>query len=108
MTPIDATSAGHLGSPRARSDAERPVVRKSFPEPGPNTDIGAAVESINRYLRQEARDVQFSVDRSTGKTVVRVVNAGSGEIIRQIPTEEALEIARAINLSIGLFLNEKA
>lgn len=67
-----------------------------------------AVASINRYLRDSDRDVQFDIDQSTGKTVVRVVDASTHEVIRQMPSEETLAIARAISRMSGLLLNEQA
>ncbi len=40
------------------------------------------------------RELQFDVDEDLGRTVVRVVDKDSGELIRQIPSEEVLEMAR--------------
>ena len=48
---------------------------------------------INRILEEGQRNLSFSVDQETGKTVVKVVRAGTGEVVRQIPSEEAMAIA---------------
>jgi flagellar protein FlaG len=37
---------------------------------------------------------EFSVDQATGMTIVRIVNRASGEVVRQIPTEEVVRIAQ--------------
>ncbi len=80
--------------------------------PPPSQDnsvvMQSAVASINRYLQANNKNVQFDIDHSTGKTVIRVVDAATQEVIRQMPSEETLAIARAISRMSGLLLAEKA
>ena len=52
------------------------------------------VSQLNAYIQNTQRDVDFSVDDSTGRVVVRVVDSISEEVIRQIPSEEMLAISR--------------
>ena len=52
--------------------------------------------------------LQFSIDDATGRTVVRVTDAQTGEMIRQIPSEELLSIARSLDRMQGLLLRQKA
>ena len=52
------------------------------------------VSQLNAYIQNTQRDVDFSVDDSTGRVVVRVVDSVSDEVIRQIPSEEMLAISR--------------
>ena len=52
------------------------------------------VSQLNDYIQNTQRDVDFSVDDSTGRVVVRVVDSVSEEVIRQIPSEEMLAISR--------------
>lgn len=80
----------------------------SIPAYEPAADMRNAIVNINRYLRDTDRNVQFDVDESTGKTVVSVVDANTHEVIRQMPSEETLAIARAISRMSGLLLNERA
>lgn len=68
----------------------------------------SAVASINRYLQENNKNVQFDIDGSTGKTVIRVVDSTTQEVIRQMPSEETLAIARAISRMSGMLLAEKA
>jgi flagellar protein FlaG len=41
--------------------------------------------------------LQFSVDEETERTVIKVIDSESGELIRQIPDEVFLELARKLN-----------
>ena len=70
-------------------------------------ELELKLESINRELRDRQRNLSFFVDSSTGKTIVQVLRESTGEIVRQIPSEEALAIAHAIErgepvTSVGL------
>ncbi len=57
--------------------------------------VETAVEEVKKAVATVARNLQFSVDEDTGKTVIKVVDAASRQVIRQIPSPEMLEIAKA-------------
>ena len=60
-------------------------------------DVREQVASINRALQERRSSLSFSVDEGTGKTVVRVFRQSTGELIRQIPSEEVLAIAASLS-----------
>ncbi len=60
----------------------------------PPEKVEQAVKQINDYLQIVQRNLQFSVDKDTKQVVVKVIDAKSGEVVRQIPPESALEMAR--------------
>ncbi|TVZ38571.1 flagellar protein FlaG [Alteromonadaceae bacterium 2753L.S.0a.02] len=55
-----------------------------------------AVASINAHVQSIQRDLQFTVDEELERTVIKVVDGDSGELIRQIPEEVFLELARKL------------
>ena len=55
-----------------------------------------ATAQIESYVRSSGRDLQFRVDDESGRVVVSVRDSETGELIRQIPNEEVLRIAQAI------------
>jgi flagellar protein FlaG len=74
---------------------------KSLPSEAPaekeelsTEELQQVVEKLNEHVQQIHRDLQFSVDDSSGRTVVRVVNSETEEVVRQIPSEEVLRISR--------------
>ena len=74
-----------------------------------NEQLKKAVEEINRAMQQSGRTLQFSVDSATDRVVVRLTDTETGEVIRQIPSEETLEIARSIGqFQQGLLLKQQA
>ncbi len=70
--------------------------------------VKQAVQKIQGSVDNLAQNLRFSVDEDTGKTIIKVVDAHTDELIRQIPTEEAVEIARTLDKVQGLLFNGKA
>ncbi len=73
--------------------------------------LKTAADNINRAMQQANQNLEFefTMDTDTKKTVVKVVDKQTGELVRQIPTEETLEIARSIDkFQRSLLLNQKA
>lgn len=56
--------------------------------------VEQAVEKLNDYVQSFQRDLRFSLDEDLGRTVVSVVDRNTQEVIRQIPNETALQLAR--------------
>ncbi|MEC8907651.1 MAG: flagellar protein FlaG [Pseudomonadota bacterium] len=56
-----------------------------------------AVSRINEYVQQTERTLDFKLDENSGKTVISVYDKASAELIRQIPSELALELAQKLN-----------
>ena len=63
---------------------------------------------INDFLKSSSSNVEFVVDGDSREVVVRVVDAQTGEIIRQIPSEEMLAISKSLDRMIGLLIQQKA
>ncbi|HSG92211.1 MAG TPA: flagellar protein FlaG [Methylotenera sp.] len=58
--------------------------------------VDQAVSQINDYVQNVQRSLQFSIDEMSGRNVVKVIDKTTEEVIRQIPIEEVLVIARTI------------
>lgn len=81
------------------------------PEKPAPAEVRQAVSDLNSYVQVLERDIVFSVDADSGKSIIRVVDAETGEVIRQIPPEEVVAVSRALANSFqeitGLLLNDK-
>lgn len=58
--------------------------------------IETAVAQMNEYIQSTQRDIEFNVDDTLGRTIVSVVDRESQEVIRQIPDEKFLKMARQL------------
>lgn len=56
--------------------------------------VEKAVENINDHLQSLGRDLSFSVDNDSGRTIIKVMDSETDEVIRQIPSEEVLNLAQ--------------
>lgn len=70
--------------------------------------VESAVSKISDFVQNFQRDLQFSVDKDSDRLVVKVVDSETQEVIRQIPSEEALRIAKRLDSSESLILREQA
>ena|SRR5687767_2816736 len=68
----------------------------------------ALKEALADSIGQSATNLRFSVDKSTGRTIVSVVDSETMEVVRQIPAEEVMKMARALDRMQGLLFNGKA
>ncbi|MEP7242553.1 MAG: flagellar protein FlaG [Gammaproteobacteria bacterium] len=61
----------------------------------PLESLKAVSAQIDSYLRSVGRTLDFTVDEQSGHPIITVRDS-SGEVIRQIPNEEALRLARSL------------
>jgi flagellar protein FlaG len=69
--------------------------------------IASAVERINSFIHTMQRDLNFSVDEESGQRVVTVTDRSTNEVVRQLPSEEALEIMTNLDKISGLLFSSK-
>lgn len=84
------------------------IQSKNENKPESGEQVKQAVQKIQETVDNLAHNLRFSIDKDTGRTIIKVMDAHTDEIIRQIPTEEAIEIARTLDKVQGLLLNDKA
>lgn len=70
--------------------------------------VREAVDKIERVVSPAAQDLRFSIDDETGITVVKLIDTETQTVLRQIPTEEVLEISKALDKLQGLLVRNKA
>lgn len=109
--PLTTTSAIQKASVPDTNITSSPVstVRpKVGNKPESDEQIRQAVQNIQSAVDNLAHNLRFSIDEDTGKTIIKVVDAHTDEVIRQFPTEQAIEIARTLDKVQGLLFNDKA
>lgn len=110
-TSIDTVATTLRLTPRER--AERVLARFPEAEAGPaaggrgidDATLASAGARINEVLRPYG--LEFEPDETSGRTVIRVVDRLTGEVIRQIPPEEMLAIAERLDEARGRLLRLK-
>jgi len=75
-----------------------------------NQDISLenAVERLSKFVATTTSEISFSIDQDSGIQVVKVLDSQSKDVIRQIPSEEVIQLAQALDKLQGLFVKDKA
>lgn len=97
-----------------RAETEKPKDLAPTPETKKSVreiqeeDVKKAVDDVQNFVNTKNQDILFSIDEDLGKTVVKVVDRGTKELIRQFPSEEMLQIAKALDKIQGLLVKQQA
>ncbi|ROR34920.1 flagellar protein FlaG [Inmirania thermothiophila] len=83
-----AAAGGNALPPQAPGQAPREAGQPS------RAQVEEAVSRLRDHVQSLRRELRFSVDEESGHTVIRVIDAETDQVIRQIPPEEVLSIAR--------------
>ncbi|WP_370978932.1 flagellar protein FlaG [Agaribacterium sp. ZY112] len=82
--------------PLSASDKAETTEAEQAPKAPNPADLKQQVAKVNDYVQSVQRDLQFSVDEDLDRTVIKVIDSDSGDVIRQIPEDIFLEIARRL------------
>ncbi|WHZ21631.1 MAG: Flagellar protein FlaG [Nitrospira sp.] len=102
-----ATNQNALQHPPERDDEH------AIAEPQPSTpevkdkDLDQALSRVREVFQQADPRLEFTIDPDLDRVVVKVMNAESGEVIRQIPQREVIELAKSLEAPTGLLLHHK-
>ena len=120
---LDSQKVGHKASqiPNVTFESSAAIEPSKAPKPvpaAPKVDIDreplisaqeleSKIAQLNEALASRNQAVVFSTDASTGKDVVMVSNKSTGELIRQMPSVEALKAMQNIDVMIGLIFSSQ-
>jgi flagellar protein FlaG len=71
-------------------------------------EIDKAVKNINQAIQVISQNLEFSVDTEANEIVVKVIDQQTKQVLRQIPSEEALDIAKSLDKLQGLLIRQQA
>jgi len=95
LTQVSASATGNPGT-----DGKTPAETAE--------QVTQAVERLNGMMQSGQQSLRFAVDDDSGRMVVRVMDAQTEEVIRQIPSEETLRFAEYVDGLVGMIFNKKA
>jgi flagellar protein FlaG len=75
---------------------------------GSAEEISKAIEQVQVMMDLRNRSVSISQDSESGKEVIKVRNEQTGEVIRQMPTEEMLAFMRNLTKMLGAFFDKSS
>ncbi len=109
--PLTARAAEGVGVSAPRRDPPAaPVTLVGVPgDPQASADhVRAAVASANRAIQTFTQALEFEVDPDTDKIVIRIIDTQDRSVLRQVPSQEMLAIARALERMQTLLVRGEA
>ncbi|WP_373988491.1 flagellar protein FlaG [Duganella sp. BuS-21] len=109
--PVSSEAAVAQGAARAPATAVDTAAAVKAPSAAPSLEqVSEAVSQLNQSSQAKSQGLEFSIDSDSKRTVVKVVDQTTKEVLRQIPTPEALEIAKSLasKSSTGLLIQQTA
>lgn len=108
-----STATANAGSSVAsaadvKSAQPLPGVKEPHSAAPTKEQVDQAVQEVQKAVAPVAQELLFSVDKETGKTVVKVMDTQTQKVIRQIPSEEMLVMAQQMDKLHGLLVKQKA
>jgi uncharacterized FlaG/YvyC family protein len=108
--PISAKNLiGLESAPLPGNRAEAPLSGSGGKQDTPpeGLDLKAIAEELNHKVKMIHNvDLNFSVHEGSGQLLVKVIDAATGEVIREIPPSEILDLAARLNEMIGLIFDQ--
>jgi len=105
--PVQALSAS--STQRNGSAASGEVLpSRAAKTPEDPRQLESAVSKISEFVQNFQRDLTFSVDKDSGRIVIKVIDSKTKDVIRQIPSEVALRLAKNLQSPDSLILREQA
>lgn len=105
VTP--ATRTNEAGTAAARQPMAETQKNESRTEPE-REQVLAAVEEMQEFVAAARHNIQFQLDEDSGRMLVKVTERDSGEVIRQIPSEEAVRLAENLSQIRSLLFSAEA
>ncbi|MBW8190814.1 flagellar protein FlaG [Neiella marina] len=92
----------------AKAQAQTEVEQQAKSEEIKPDQLEIVVQQLQEFVQTLNRDIAFSVDKESGIDVIKVTNQETGELVRQIPSEEVLLLAARLSEATGLLVNTEA
>lgn len=102
IMPVGAAHPGN--GPPEQSAEPRPVPKQALSVP----DMKEVAKELNVVMESMGTSLTFSVDGATKRTIVKVLNTQTHEVVRQIPSEEMLAMSRRITELLGVLFDDAA
>ena len=114
--PVPSAADGKRPSGPVPAASVRPVQSAQHVAAAPPADaqlnaeaLQRASDALQRRVRTVAPELEFSVDHSSGRSMIKVTDRTTKEIIQQIPSDETLQLDKELDLfEKGMLLNRKA
>ena len=108
--PKAAAQAQAQEAAKAASPVAKPVptqkVDLGYDPNKERADLQKAIDQLNNQMKDKNRDLSFSLDDRINRTIITVKKLETGEVVRQIPSEDFVKLAHSLEDMKGLLFNK--
>lgn len=108
VIPLRATAAESRAVSTDRGQKTAPVEAAVATKTPSHKEVIEAMNKMQDMVQMVSRDLNFSLDEDSGEVVIKVIDSTTEEVVRQIPSEEVLRVARAIENGESFLVETKA
>lgn len=99
VKPMKPVGVQDVSAPAAQSSEQ------NKDQPKIEAIVENTAERLNEVAQSIQRELQFSVDKESGDTIIRVLDTETMEVIRQIPSEEVMALRENIESMKGILFS---
>lgn len=85
-----------LVRPGAQELTQQATQQANQPTVPTRAEVARAVAVAREELQHRSSELNFSLDDASGELVVKIIDSRTREVLRQMPSEEALSLARSL------------
>ncbi|WP_199608985.1 flagellar protein FlaG [Flocculibacter collagenilyticus] len=97
-----ANKVSDIKSAKQQDVSQSQSTDKSLIEP---EKLEVVAQQLQEFVGSLNKSLNFVVDEESGRDIIKVVDKNSGELIRQIPSEEVLRVVNNLSNATGKFLD---
>ncbi len=87
-----------------RDDINKPQGDIKLPSP---KELKRIIDKINENVSRLNKDVKFSYNEAIKSLVVKVIDAKTGKVIREIPPQEVINLQKKLSEVVGIIFDSK-
>lgn len=69
-------------------------------------EVDSAFKKVESFLQQSQTGISYNIDRETGIIYFQIIDSGTKEVIRQIPSEELIAMAKQLK-KLGVLMDKE-
>lgn len=76
-------------------------------EPLTAEQLDKVAQQLQKFVGEMNRGLEFSVDKDSGRDVIKVFDKSTGDLVKQFPSEEVLTLVAKLSEMVGGFVDAK-
>ena len=108
-TPAVLTPVAHT-APTAKTSSPAPVMRTNTPQADASDksiDMPQLTAKLNKVAESENLDISFGYNEKIDKVIINILDKNTGEVIRKLPSEDAMKFAEGMEDMLGKLFDKK-